>query len=73
MKNKNISRIFPIYSRRFMLVDHEEHPILSMYGDDIILWANSIIDLYKKEIGMEGIKGSNKVKINYWLDDENQR
>jgi hypothetical protein len=67
MENKNISRIFPIYYHRFMLIDHEEHSILSMYGDDIIFWTNNIIDLYKKEIGIDGIK-DNIAKINYWLD-----
>jgi hypothetical protein len=51
-----------------MLIDHKKHPILSMYGNDIILWADSIIDLYKKEIGLKGIKSNNEIKINHWLD-----
>jgi hypothetical protein len=68
IKNKNISRIFPICYHRFILIDHEEHPILSMHGNDIIFWANNIIDLYKMKIGISEIKNVNNVKINFWLD-----
>ena len=68
MKNKNISKIFPVFYHRFMLIDHKEHPILSMYGNDIIVWANNIIDLFKKEIGLKGIKINHNIKINHWLD-----
>ena len=46
----NISRIFPIFSHRFMLVDHKEHFILSMHGNDIILFAYNIIDLLNRDL-----------------------
>jgi len=62
---KNISRIFPVFYHRFMLIDHKKHLVLSMYGNDIILWTDSIIDLYKKEIGLKGIKSNNNIKINH--------
>ena len=69
MEQKNISRIFPILSHRFILIDHEKHPILSMHGDDIILFANNIIDLFNMDLlYMEGKKINYNIKINKWLD-----
>ena len=68
-EHKNISKIFPILYHRFMLIDHEKHPILSMWGDDIILFANNIIDLFNKDLlKMEGEKVNYKIKINGWFD-----
>ena len=68
MADKNISRIFPIYYHRFILIDHKEHSILSMYGNDIILYANNIIDLFYKDELRKKIKLNNNIKINYWLE-----
>ncbi|MDR0434573.1 MAG: hypothetical protein LBH21_05850 [Gracilibacteraceae bacterium] len=68
MKDRNISRIFPIYRHKFMLIDHDQHPVLSMYGNDIILYANSIIDLFNREFGKNKIKLNYNVNIKYWLD-----
>ena len=42
LKGLGISKIFPVFQHRFMLVDHLEHPILSMCGDDIIYWAENL-------------------------------
>jgi len=64
----NISRIFPIFSHRFMLIDHKEYPILSMNGKDIILYANNIIDLLYMDLNIKGINVKN-VNIKYWLDN----
>ena len=68
MVNKNISRIFPIYAHRFMLIDTNEHSILSMYGNDIILFANNIIDLFNMEFGIKKLKINHDIYINYWVD-----
>jgi hypothetical protein len=68
MAGKNISRIFPIYGHRFMLIDHEQHPILSMYGNDIILFAYNILDLFNREIGVEKSKLIYNVNVNFWFD-----
>ncbi|NTS42153.1 hypothetical protein HRG84_14715 [Flavisolibacter sp. BT320] len=50
LQGLGVSRIFPVYQHRFMLVDHPDHPILSMYGDDIIYWADSLSKLLANEI-----------------------
>lgn len=50
LKGLGISRIFPVYQHRFLLVDHPGHPILSMYGDDIIYWSDSLSKLLANEI-----------------------
>jgi hypothetical protein len=69
MENKNISRIFPIHSHRFLLIDHPNNPILSMFGDDIILYANNIADLFYIDLfENNNIKLNANIKINYWLD-----
>ena len=36
------SRIFPIMGHRFLLIDDPKHRILSMHGNDIIYWADSL-------------------------------
>jgi len=68
MIKNNISRIFPIFSHRFILIDHKEYPILSMNGKDIILYANNIIDLLYMDLNIKGINVKN-VNIKYWLDN----
>ena len=44
------SKIFPIYGHRFMLIDMPGNPILSMYGDDIIYYAENLSKLLANEI-----------------------
>ncbi|MHC6202141.1 hypothetical protein ACYULU_02990 [Breznakiellaceae bacterium SP9] len=70
MERKNISRIFPIYAHRFILIDHPQNPILSMYGNDVILFANNILHLFYIDLlkNDNNIKLNEKIKINYWLD-----
>jgi hypothetical protein len=46
MKEKNISRIFPVYAHYFMLIDHPAHPILSMYGQEIFCYENNLVDMF---------------------------
>ena len=45
LAQRGLSRIFPIFGHRFVLVDHPDEPILSMYGDDIIYWTHNISSL----------------------------
>jgi hypothetical protein len=68
MADKNILRIFPIYDHKFILIDKKEHSILSIYGDDIILYANNIIDLFYIDELSKNIKLNENVKINFWLE-----
>jgi len=67
MTKRNISRIFPIFGHRFMLIDHNQHPVLSMYGDDIILFAYSILDLFYRDLEIEKSKLVYNVNVNFWF------
>jgi hypothetical protein len=47
---RNISRIFPVYTHCFLLIDHPAHPILSMYGEEIMYHSNNLADLLYGEL-----------------------
>jgi len=71
----SISRIFPIYGHRFMLIDAPGNPILSMYGDDIIYWADNVSKLLANEIfdninNVSDFESSpeRQTEISFWLD-----
>ena len=68
IEKNDISRIFPIFSHRFMLLDHPQHPILSMFGTDIIIYANNIFDLFRKDFGKKSKTVNNDIEIKFWLD-----
>lgn len=42
LKEKGISRIFPVWGHRCIMVDEPGHPVLSMHGDDIVFWAPTL-------------------------------
>jgi hypothetical protein len=50
MTGKNISRIFPVYAHYFILIDHPLHPVLSMYGQEIFYYSNSLVDMFYREL-----------------------
>ena len=50
LEGLGVSRIFPVFQHRFMLVDIPGNPILSMYGDDIIYYAENLSKLLANEI-----------------------
>lgn len=70
-----ISRIFPVFIHRFVLIDIPGNPMLSMYGNDIIYYGDNISKLlikdifryvkmpkrYKSRIGAD-------IEIKFWLD-----
>lgn len=77
LKNAGISRIFPIYGHRFMLIDVPGNPILSMYGDDIIYWTDNLSKLLANEIfdniyNIYDFESSpqSQPEINFWLSLE---
>ena len=39
LKARAISRIFPIWGHRFIMIDEPGHPVLSMHGRDIIFYG----------------------------------
>ena len=75
---KEISRIFPVYQHRFMLIDIPGNPILSMYGDDIIYYAENLSKLLAKEIFSGAIYNISdfesppqlEPEIKFWMDDK---
>ena len=62
--------IFPYFGHRFLIVDSNEQ-VLSMYGDDIIPWADNlskgilkdILELHDGELTIDEFK-----PIKYWLE-----
>jgi hypothetical protein len=71
----NRSRIFPVFSHRFILIDEPENPILSICGMDKIYWTENISKLLTREIFDSNLNpyGSetNQQKISnieFWLD-----
>jgi hypothetical protein len=73
---ENISRIFPVCGHRFVLVDGTENYVLSMYGDDVIFWADNIsklvaTDIFKNIDNMIDYKSNpNDVAVKFWIKDE---
>jgi hypothetical protein len=72
---QGISRIMPVYSHRFILIDTPGNPVLSMYGDDIIYWANNLSELLLIEIFGDNnyqaeFRNDQKIipKIKFWLE-----
>lgn len=41
IQEQNVPSIFPYLGHRFLILDHEE-VVLSMYGNDIILWSDNL-------------------------------
>ncbi len=72
---KHISRIFPVYQHRFMLIDEPGCPILSIYGNDVIYWSDNISKLLATEIFSDiynpwdfESNPKNSRSIKFWLD-----
>jgi len=76
LENLEVSRIFPVYGHRFMLIDIPGKPILSMYGDDIIYYADNLSKLLVNEIFSGNIYNvsdfesppQSQPEIKFWLD-----
>jgi hypothetical protein len=67
MKEKNISRIFPVYGHYFILIDHPLHPVLSMYGQEIFFHSNNLPDMFYRELA--GRNGSGRFRGAYgWIE-----
>jgi len=69
------SRIFPVFVHRFMMIDAPGNPILSMWGNDIIYWADNISKLLIRDIFSDvlNVNDENKlfqaeVPIKFWFD-----
>ena len=76
LESFDVSRIFPVLQHRFMLIDISGNPILSMYGDDIIYYAENLSKLLANEI-FTGVlynvsdfesPPQKQPEIQFWLD-----
>lgn len=70
-----ISRIFPVFAHRFIMIDVPENPILSMWGNDIIYWADNVSKLLIKDVFKHEINSKDYQKltlsqpeVKFWLD-----
>jgi hypothetical protein len=76
LERLKVSRIFPVYRHRFMLVDIPDNPILSMHGEDIIYFAENLSKLVANEIFSGVIYNvydfesplQSQREIKFWLD-----
>lgn len=50
LKKDGFSRIFPVCHHRFVLIDDPKQRVLSMYGNDIIPWADNLSKLIATDI-----------------------
>jgi hypothetical protein len=67
-EHKNISRIFPVYAHYYILIDHPAHPILSMYGDEIVHISNSLTEFFYKVLAERGEGVKTKIIGYGWID-----
>ncbi|MBC9910343.1 SMI1/KNR4 family protein [Chitinophaga varians] len=66
-KARGISRIFPIWGHRFMMIDEPGHPVLSMYGNDIIFYGSTLAALCKKDLGStHGMRQHGEPTVRFW-------
>lgn len=76
---KKISRILPVAGHRFLMIDIPGNPVLSMYGADIVFWANDLCallleDIFGSKIALYPAPAETPVDtapppIHFWLDD----
>jgi hypothetical protein len=70
---KTIPHIFPLVAHRFLIIDRcKTHPVLSMYGDDIILYALTLQVFLVNDIFHQGAPSSplpNTFTVKFWLDE----
>lgn len=67
VKARGISRIFPVWSHRFMMTDEPGHPILSMHGNDIIFYAFTLAELCRKDlVSTHGVRRHGEPTVRFW-------
>lgn len=71
---KGISKIFPVFGHRFVLIDSGQ--VLSMFGNDIIYWTTNIskllvIEIFKGKELPEEFKDEERrtQRVEFWLDE----
>lgn len=65
----HIPNIIPIVAHRFLVADHcDAHPILSMFGSDVILYDNSLPSFLENNLyGTKPILDD--VKVPFWIEE----
>ncbi|OJJ19906.1 hypothetical protein BKI52_15615 [marine bacterium AO1-C] len=62
--------IFPIHGHRFLIFDQNEQ-VLSMYGNDIIAWADNLTQAIVRDVFdsyLHSVDLANFKPVNYWLE-----
>jgi len=71
---KDIPHIMPIVSHRFLVIDHyETNPVLSMYGNDVVPYADSLdhflyYDIFSDFLDTKQQRNLGEMKIKFWLE-----
>jgi hypothetical protein len=74
LKKNEVSKIFPVHSHRFILTENVINQILSMYGNDIIYYADNISQLLMKDLFGEIYYRTKKInsyqntEVKFWLE-----
>ncbi|HME52932.1 MAG TPA: SMI1/KNR4 family protein [Candidatus Lokiarchaeia archaeon] len=69
---RHIPHIMPLVSHRFLVIDRcASNPVLSMHGDDIIVYASTLMaflvnDIFNEQLQEEGL--SPVIEVPFWLD-----
>jgi hypothetical protein len=64
---RGISRIFPIWSHRFIMIDKPGHPILSMHDNDIIFFAFTLAAACRIDVlDIQGRRQYNQPVVPFW-------
>ena len=72
-EDDEIPSIIPYYGHRFLIMDEHEQ-VLSMWGDDIILWAENLIQGLAQDIFKPNFNRMKEIrlkKIRFWEDKVN--
>ncbi len=68
---ERIPHIMPIVSHRFLVIDNcDSNPILSMYGNDIILYATSLQHFLTSDVFNShgvAVEHDDEVRVDFWL------
>ena len=71
---KKIPHILPLVEHRFLVIDQSlSNPVLSMYGDDVILYAESLdkflfFDIFENNERQPNL--SSDIKVKFWLEQK---
>jgi hypothetical protein len=75
VKREKIPHIIPIVGHRFLIADNcAEHPVLSMYGKDVIVYAPNLQSFFVGHVFRKDLNISTEsaFEIKFWLDADRE-